>query len=219
MLSKIITRYHFEINYIYIFYRKVELAISCKLSPEKTLYMKCQILFSGKYKEYIISLSSVMFAHRVVEFKAPFQTDADDIFKKKCYLNLRQIRIGVWCEPYYMKCQPLFSAKLKIQIYHKVTYNNPNNAFRVNSALNNGMLTKDIWIVPLIKILLFVRSPPFKVFVFYYCYRSFDVRTHKWWLIDMNSILKDGTYSDILWCSILTTTGWTIYHDFCCCKK
>ena len=199
------------------------MAISCKLSPEKTLYMKCQILFSGKYKEYIINLSSVMFAHRVVEFKAPFQTDADDIFKKKFYLNLREIRIGVWCEPYYMKCQPLFSAKLKIQIYHKVTYNNPNNAFRVNSALNNCMLTlsdkghlncfsyKDTTIRPF--------TPIQGIRFFYYCYRSFDVRTHKWWLIDMNSILKDGTYSDILWCSILTTTGWTIYHDFCCCKK
>ena len=40
--------------------------MSCKLSPKRTICMKCQILFSRKNKKNIISLSSAESAHSVI---------------------------------------------------------------------------------------------------------------------------------------------------------
>ena len=39
------------LKYFSYFYRKIGFAISCKLSPQETICMKCQSLFSGKNKK------------------------------------------------------------------------------------------------------------------------------------------------------------------------
>ena len=64
MLSKNFSRRHFE-----IFSQKIGFCISCKLSPEKTICMKCQRLYYWEKQENIISLSSAEFTHRVVKAK------------------------------------------------------------------------------------------------------------------------------------------------------
>ena len=40
------------------FYKKIGSDISCKLSPKEIICLKCQTLFSGKYKKNTINLSS-----------------------------------------------------------------------------------------------------------------------------------------------------------------
>ena len=45
---------------------KIGFDISCKLSPKKTIYVKCGSLLSGNNKKNIINLSSVEFVMRVV---------------------------------------------------------------------------------------------------------------------------------------------------------
>ena len=67
-LGKIFSRQHFEIFFSY-FFQKTGFDISCKLSPEETICMKCQILFTGKNKKNIINLSSAENAQRVVKVK------------------------------------------------------------------------------------------------------------------------------------------------------
>ena len=55
--------------YFFVFFSETGVDISCKLSPIETVCMKFQILFSGKNKKNIISLSSAELAHRVVKVK------------------------------------------------------------------------------------------------------------------------------------------------------
>ena len=66
ILGKIFSRRHFEI-FFFNFSQKTGYDISCKLSPEETICMKCQSLFSGKNKKNIINLSSAENAQRVVK--------------------------------------------------------------------------------------------------------------------------------------------------------
>ena len=54
------------LKYISYFSQKTGFDISCKLSPLETICMKCQMLFSGKNKKNIFSLSSAELAQRVV---------------------------------------------------------------------------------------------------------------------------------------------------------
>ena len=55
------------LKYVFlIFPRKYTVDISCKLSHEETLCIKCQSQFSEKIREIVISLSSADFAQRVV---------------------------------------------------------------------------------------------------------------------------------------------------------
>ena len=54
------------LKYFSYFSQEKGFDISCKLSPLETIFMKCQILFSGKYKKNIINLSSAELAKRVV---------------------------------------------------------------------------------------------------------------------------------------------------------
>ena len=44
------------LKYVSYFFQKIGFDISCKLSPQETICMKCQILFSGKNKIKISSL-------------------------------------------------------------------------------------------------------------------------------------------------------------------
>ena len=55
------------LKYFSYFSQKTGFDISCKLSPKKTICMKCQILFSGKNKKNNIILSSAENAQRVVK--------------------------------------------------------------------------------------------------------------------------------------------------------
>ena len=63
-LGKNFGKQHFELFFL-IFPRKKDFDSSCKLSPVETIYMKCQILFSGKNKKNI-NLSSAELAQREV---------------------------------------------------------------------------------------------------------------------------------------------------------
>ena len=65
MLGKNFSRQHYEILF-YFSPRKQNLTTLCKLSPKETVCMKCQILFSGKNKKNIISLSSAEFARSML---------------------------------------------------------------------------------------------------------------------------------------------------------
>ena len=67
-LGKIFSRRHFEIFFLF-FSQKTGFDISCKLLH---CCMKCQILFSGKNKKYIINSSSAENAQRVVKVKIVF---------------------------------------------------------------------------------------------------------------------------------------------------
>ena len=53
-----------NLKYFACFSKKIGFDISCKLSPQETICMKYQSLFSGKI---IISLSSAVFVQRVVK--------------------------------------------------------------------------------------------------------------------------------------------------------
>ena len=58
-------------QYLQCFYsQKKCFDISCKLSPEETICLKCQSLFSGEIKKNIVNLSSAELAQRVVKVKA-----------------------------------------------------------------------------------------------------------------------------------------------------
>ena len=46
MLGKIFSRRHFEILFFFLFSQEIGFGISCKLSSEETICMKCQNLFS-----------------------------------------------------------------------------------------------------------------------------------------------------------------------------
>ena len=61
------SRRHIEIYFVFKFSQKTGFDIICKLSPMKTIGMKCQILFSEKKK--VINLSSVELAQGVVKVK------------------------------------------------------------------------------------------------------------------------------------------------------
>ena len=52
--------------FFFLFFRKIRLDISCKLSPLETVHMKCQIQFYGKNKKTLIDLSSAEPAHSMV---------------------------------------------------------------------------------------------------------------------------------------------------------
>ena len=60
------------LKYFFLFFQKIGVDISGKLSLNETICMKCQILFSGKNKKYINDLSSAEFAHRVVKINHLF---------------------------------------------------------------------------------------------------------------------------------------------------
>ena len=49
--------------------------ISCRLSPNGTICIKCQSLLPGKNKKNIINLSSAEIVHRVVKVKDTLQGD------------------------------------------------------------------------------------------------------------------------------------------------
>ena len=66
-LGKIFSRWYF--SYFSYFSQKTGFDILCKLSPIKTICMKCQILFSGENKKTIINLSSAELAQRMVKVK------------------------------------------------------------------------------------------------------------------------------------------------------
>ena len=53
---------HGLVKYFSYFPRKTGFNISCKLSPEETICMKCQSLFSGKNKKNIVNLLSAKLA-------------------------------------------------------------------------------------------------------------------------------------------------------------
>ena len=61
MLGKILTADIWNEIFCY-FFQKTEFDISCKLSPKKTIFMKCQNLFSWKNDKNIIILSSAELA-------------------------------------------------------------------------------------------------------------------------------------------------------------
>ena len=56
-------------KYFSYFSPKTGYNISCKLSPKKTICMKCLILFFRKNKKNIVNLSSAENAQRVVKVK------------------------------------------------------------------------------------------------------------------------------------------------------
>ena len=67
--------------------------MSCKLSPMKSIRMKCQILFSGKNKKSIICLSSAEVAQRVVKVRASlflFFPNSIKVYKHLTMLELNQ---------------------------------------------------------------------------------------------------------------------------------
>ena len=66
------------LKYFSYFSQKTGFDISCKLSPIKTICMKCQILFSGKNKKNI-NLSSAELAKRVVKVKCEPYNNAGSI--------------------------------------------------------------------------------------------------------------------------------------------
>ena len=68
MLGKNFSRQQSEIFFL-IFQKKMGFDISCKLSPQETICMKCQCLFSGKNKKNIFNLLSAKFAQRVAKVK------------------------------------------------------------------------------------------------------------------------------------------------------
>ena len=57
MKCKIFCRRHFEI----FFPQKIGFDISCKLSPQKTVCVKCQNQFLGKSNKNVINLSTAEF--------------------------------------------------------------------------------------------------------------------------------------------------------------
>ena len=73
MLSTLVKSYSRRHHYYKIsssfFPLKTDFDVSCKVSPMETICMKCQNLFSGKYKKNITNLLSAEFAKRVVEVK------------------------------------------------------------------------------------------------------------------------------------------------------
>ena len=71
-LGKIFSR---QQKYFSYFSQKTGFGILCKLSPAETICIKCQILFSGKNKKTIISLSSAESAKRVVKVKLTKEQD------------------------------------------------------------------------------------------------------------------------------------------------
>ena len=69
-LGKIFSRQHTDFFFFFFFFfnfsQKTEFDFACKWSPRKTIYMKCQILFSGRSKKIITILSSAeLIAQRV----------------------------------------------------------------------------------------------------------------------------------------------------------
>ena len=70
-LGKNFNRQHFELFPLY-FFQKTCFGISCKLSSIETICITCKILFSGKSKKNVISLSSTELAYRVVKVKECF---------------------------------------------------------------------------------------------------------------------------------------------------
>ena len=74
MLGKNYSRRQFDLFFL-IFPSKIGFDISCKLSPQETICMKCQCLFSGKNKKNI-NLSSAGIAHTAekVKISLPYHT-------------------------------------------------------------------------------------------------------------------------------------------------
>ena len=68
MLGKTFSRRHFD--FFFYFSQLIGFDISCKLSPEETICMKCQNLFSQKNNKNIINMSSTEFAHSIVSVEA-----------------------------------------------------------------------------------------------------------------------------------------------------
>ena len=60
MLGKNSGRWHLEIFFL-IFFQKIEFNISCKLSPQETICMKCKTLVFGKLRKIITYLLSAEF--------------------------------------------------------------------------------------------------------------------------------------------------------------
>ena len=57
------------LKYFSYFFQQNVFYFSCKLSPQETIFMKCQRLFSGENQKNIISLLSAEFVCRVVKVK------------------------------------------------------------------------------------------------------------------------------------------------------
>ena len=72
-LGKIFSKRHIKV-FFFLFFQKTGFDSSFKLSPLETIWMKCQILFSGKKKENIINLSSAELAKRELKVKKCFGT-------------------------------------------------------------------------------------------------------------------------------------------------
>ena len=72
VVDKNFSRPHTEIVFLF-FPRKVWFDISCKLSPQETICMKCQILFLSKIEKIFINLSSVELSQKVVMVESNIQ--------------------------------------------------------------------------------------------------------------------------------------------------
>ena len=109
MLGKNFSR-HFEIFFSY-FSQKVDFEIPCKLSPEETICIEYQSLFSEKNKKTIIGLLSAEFAQRMVKIKAC--TMHEKLLERKgteMRLHVCQ-RVGETCLKAYTVC-PKYSNRL-----------------------------------------------------------------------------------------------------------
>ena len=85
-LGKNFSRGHTEIFFSY-FSQKTGFDISCKLSPMKIIYMKCQVLFSGKNKQNNINLSSAGLTQRVVKVNSCVSEGPVDKSHKDWFLS------------------------------------------------------------------------------------------------------------------------------------
>ena len=69
ILGKTFSKRHFEIFFLFFFFRKTGFDISCKLSPLETFSWHVKTCFLGKNKKIIIYLSSAELAKGVVKVK------------------------------------------------------------------------------------------------------------------------------------------------------
>ena len=89
MLVKNFSRRHFEIFFSY-FSQKLGSDISGKLSPQETIFKKCQRFFSGKKKKISPALSNVKILFWEKEKISPALSNVKDSFlgKRKKYHQL-----------------------------------------------------------------------------------------------------------------------------------
>ena len=113
--GKIFSRWHFEI-FFFFFPEKQDLIFHANC-PLETICMKCQILFHGKNKKYIINLLSAELAQRVVKVNVTKMICTSGFWKivlevKKIIIHVtltlgKQVPLSVWSVHYVIRMHRL----------------------------------------------------------------------------------------------------------------